>query len=147
MAFENKAVDEILASNDPSVLLLAWHEAKQYLAAIKAREGMLRTAVFQRSFPAAVEGTNETKFPNGYKLKAVYPFSYTWEDSEASQSALENYEEEFVNKLLRWRPEVSVTGYKALMKKDRDFLAPYFTIKPGSPQMDLLEPGAPGNKR
>lgn len=124
--------------------LAAWSEAATAAQIWGGREMLLRKIAFTKCFANPVEGSNELKLNQGWLLKADYPFNYKVAKSDEMKAALAQITNA---ELVKWEPRLSITQWRALSNEQRKLFEPFVTITPGSPNLKLLAPGAPGNKR
>lgn len=144
-------------------LVAAWLEAKEKATTAVERERGLREQVCTMLFPNPVEGTNTYDLGMGYKVKMTHGYTYdlckevgkriTHEEYvsrvETVLSEIEdlgNGADSLASKLVKWKPELSVTEYKKLnvqfpteaaIKKILDAV---IVTKPSSPQVSFEEP-------
>lgn len=126
-----------------------WDQIKKKLDALKTEEALYRTAVFELRIEAPTEGVNRVALANGYHLKADYKFNYNLKNKAGeTEAALERIakignEGTFIaDRLVRWKPELSITEYRLLspeMKKEIDAV---LTITPGLPALEIEAPKA-----
>jgi len=119
-----------------------WYELSAQLEKIKAAEMVARMTVFNRCFPHAVEGTNKLSLGNGWELNATYPI--TRKVDVAMLTAQANHLREDLkiplDDVIVQKPELSVSAYRKLTEDQRREFDLVLTVKPGSPQMKLVQP-------
>jgi len=131
--------------------IMQWQEAVKNLAAAKEAEAALRNEVLSGAFdfdPEALrEGTENVELGNGYKLKAVFKISRNLQGgNEAVEKALQKIEKtgaegEFIaERLVKWKPELSVSEYKKLPDKFRKLIDEVLTSKEAMPSLELVVP-------
>lgn len=131
--------------------ILQWQEAVKALAAAKDAEAALRKEVLSDCFafdPDALrEGTENVELGNGYKLKAVFKISRNLNnEGDAVDKVLSKIEKtgpegQFVaERLVKWKPELSVSEYKKLPEKFRKMIDEIVTSKEATPSVELVEP-------
>jgi len=131
--------------------IMQWQEAVKNLAAAKEAEAALRNEVLSGAFdfdPEALrEGTENVELGNGYKLKAVFKISRNLQGgNEAVEKALQKIEKtgaegEFIaERLVKWKPELSVSEYKKLPDKFRKLIDEVLTSKEAMPSLKLVVP-------
>lgn len=139
-----------------SMDIVAWQEAAALAARAKARELELRNAVFGQAFPNAIVGTNNFDLGRGYVLKGVRKLNYTLSsanDSAATQEALDAIEKLgnegsfLVDRLVKWKPELSVSEYKKLdpehnstHRKIKELIDNALTITDATPTLEVANP-------
>ncbi len=137
------------ASRDAKIL--QWQESVKALAAAKDAEAALRREVLTDCFgfdPDALrEGTENVELGNGYKLKAVFKISRNLNnENDAVDKVLSKIEKtgpegQFVaERLVKWKPELSVSEYKKLPEKFRKMIDEVVTSKEATPSVELVEP-------
>ena len=131
--------------------ILQWQEATKALAAAKDAEAALRKEVLAEAFafdPEALrEGTENFELGNGYKLKAVFKISRNLNnENEAVDKVLSKIEKTgpegafIAERLVKWKPELSVTEYKNLPDKFRKLIDEVVTSKEATPALELVAP-------
>lgn len=137
------------ASRDAKIL--QWQESVKALAAAKDAEAALRREVLTDCFgfdPDALrEGTENVELGNGYKLKAVFKISRNLNnENDAVDKVLSKIEKtgpegQFVaERLVKWKPELSISEYKKLPEKFRKMIDEVVTSKEATPSVELVEP-------
>ena len=137
------------ASRDAKIL--AWEQAVKALAAAKDAEAALRKEVLAEAFsfdPEALrEGTENFELGNGYKLKAVFKISRNLNnEGEAVDKVLAKIEKTgpegvfIAERLVKWKPELSVTEYKKLPEKFKKLFDEVVTSKEATPALELVAP-------
>ena len=131
--------------------ILAWEQAVKALAAAKDAEAALRKEVLAEAFafdPEALrEGTENFELGNGYKLKAFFKISRNLNnENEAVDKVLSKIEKTgpegaFVaERLVKWKPELSVSEYKKLPEKFKKMIDEVVTSKEATPALELVAP-------
>ena len=129
--------------------ILAWEAAVKALAAAKDAEAALRKEVLAEAFafdPEALrEGTENFELGNGYKLKAVFKISRNLNnENEAVDKVLSKIEKTgpegafIAERLVKWKPELSVTEYKKLPEKFKKLFDEVVTSKEAMPSLELV---------
>jgi hypothetical protein len=129
-------------------LLAEWYKAQKDLAFLKAREAQLRSIIFKNKFPNPVEGTNTVALDDGTSavIKATHVINRNVDigslDALRAAQQQEGYNGPKVNldEVIRWKPELSVTAYKALTAEEQMFVDQALIVKPGSPQLEITIP-------
>lgn len=131
--------------------ILAWEAAVNALAAAKDAEAALRKEVLAEAFafdPEALrEGTENFELGNGYKLKAVFKISRNLNnENEAVDKVLSKIEKTgpegafIAERLVKWKPELSVSEYKKLPEKFKKLFDEVVTSKEAMPSLELVAP-------
>ena len=131
--------------------ILAWEQAVKALAAAKDAEAALRKEVLAEAFafdPEALrEGTENFELGNGYKLKAVFKINRSFAGGqEAVEKALQKIEKTgpegvfIAERLVKWKPELSLTEYKKLPEKFKNLFDEVVTSKEAMPALELVAP-------
>ena len=131
--------------------ILAWEAAVKELAAAKDAEATLRKEVLAEAFafdPEALrEGTENFELGNGYKLKAVFKISRNLNnENEAVDKVLSKIEKTgpegafIAERLVKWKPELSVSEYKKLPEKFKKLFDEVVTSKEATPALELVAP-------
>ena len=131
--------------------ILAWEAAVKALAAAKDAEAALRKEVLVEAFafdPEALrEGTENFELGNGYKLKAVFKISRNLNnENDAVDKVLSKIEKAgaeglfIAERLVKWKPELSVSEYKKLPEKFKRMIDEVVTSKEATPSLELVAP-------
>jgi len=131
--------------------ILEWQEAVKALAVAKEAEAALREEVLSGAFgfdrETLREGTENIELGQGYKLKAVFKTSRSFlGGQEAVEKALQKIEKsgaegEFIaERLVKWKPELSVSEYKKLPEKFTKIIDEVINSKPATPSLELVAP-------
>ena len=131
--------------------IIAWEAAVKELAAAKDAEAALRKEVLAEAFafdPEALrEGTENFELGNGYKLKAVFKISRNLNnENEAVDKVLSKIEKTgpegafIAERLVKWKPELSVSEYKKLPEKFKKLFDEVVTSKEAMPSLELAAP-------
>ena len=131
--------------------ILAWEAAVKALAAAKDAEAALRKEVLVEAFAfdqeALREGTENFELGNGYKLKAVFKISRNLNnENEAVDKVLSKIEKTgpegvfIAERLVKWKPELSLTEYKKLPEKFKKLFDEVVTSKEAMPALELVAP-------
>ena len=128
--------------------ILQWTEAAKKLAEANEIELALRNEVIAINFAEHKEsGTENVELGNGYKLKAVFKLNYRLNNTDdAVDKALSKLEKAgtegafIAERLVKWKPELSVTEYGKLDPKFKKIIDEVITTSPGTPSLELVEP-------
>lgn len=134
-------------------LLIQWQEAKKTLDAAKEIEMQLRkrvvTEVYNFSENELREGTENVELGNGFKLKAVFKTSYTLNNKDNAVDKMlckleaSGPEGKFIaERLVKFKPELSVAEYKRLDTKERRIADLVISTKPAAPTLEIVAPKA-----
>lgn len=133
-------------------LLSDWKEAAALLAKIKLAENEMRKQVVEAFSSEAAPGHSGTENIDigwGHILKIVHGLNYkldTADDSAATMKALEKIEKSMVGgsiiaeRLVKWKPELSVSEYKLLSPANKAIIDKVLTITDATPQVSLVSP-------
>lgn len=126
-------------------MLVEWANRKKALADATIAEYQLRLAIVEAEFPQATEGTNTIELGNGYKLKCTVKFNYNLdgektEDVLAKIANLGNEGTFIADRLVNWKPNLLVGEYRKLEGEYKRLFDEALTIKPGAPQVEIVEP-------
>ena len=134
-------------SNNRDTLIMDWNRADAEAKAAVVRERDLRKQVIEASFDELKTGTNTLVLGAGYKLKASVTQAYSpQKDADDSYTSLVNVlgqmNPETAKRLVRWKPEISVSAYKSLTAEEQALINQVLVIKDNSPQLELVVPKA-----
>lgn len=130
----------------------AWHAAKAKMAEWTSKERELRDAIVAKYFPEGTEGTNTMNLDFGKALKANITVSRgvdkaqleamkTSEDAKlAADPEYKSNLMPLLDEVVKYRPEVSTSGWKELSAESRLLLADVVTEKPGAPSLSIETP-------
>jgi hypothetical protein len=127
--------------------LQAWLDSKKQLDDAKNIEAAARVAVIEAfPFDADVEeGTQTIDLANNYKLKVVKRLNYKL-DPHQTNDALDKLEKtdatgKFIaERLVKWKPDLSISEYRALKSEHKKIIDEVLTTSPGMPTLELVEP-------
>jgi hypothetical protein len=129
------------------VLALEWANADYALKKAKADEGAKRAELVKACFPdGLVEGTNRAELAGGYVVKAVVTPRPKIPDIPLLKAAIAKLEavgeagKLLAQRLVKWKPELSVGEWKKLEPKHRAMFAKAVSIEPSGPAVELIEP-------
>jgi hypothetical protein len=128
--------------------LTEWYALKQQLDELKGKEVVLRQFICAGLFPNPDEGTNSHPLNDG--TGAVAKMIHTI-NRAVQQEPLEELEKALakpdnnlpklnLDKLIKWKPEVSIKEYRTLTDEERHLLDQVLVIKPGMPGLDIVIP-------
>lgn len=121
--------------------ILAWQEAKKQLDALKESEMAMRKHIVASQFDADKIGAQNVELGKGWKLKAVTKVRYNVDrDTDKVDNVLDQLEDWQADRLVKWKPELSVSEYKKLDDEDRAKVDAIVTIVPSSPELSLVPP-------
>lgn len=120
------------------------------LAKLKGAEAMLRKRVFAHYFPEPTEGSKDNKVPLNDGTGAIVQGEYVLNrkvDEAELEKLKEAIKEEGSNlpklqfsKLIKWKPEVATTAYRALSKDEREVFDRCLVVTPGMPGVKVVIP-------
>lgn len=121
--------------------LAQWFTMKQQLTELKAAESALRMRIFRYYFPEPREGTNNFTLPDGYVLKATYPYERKV-DTAVFKNMGEQFAEAgiFADTIVRFVPELVKSEYNKLTEYQAFVFDQCLVLKPGSPQLTIAAP-------
>lgn len=131
------ALDPITQSNYET-----WIKIKDDLARIQALEMQYRLALIDSGFfdRSKTEGSESIKLPDGSRLSVSKPINYSVAKDKptvnAAVAALFAVNPGAAAAVIDWKPELSVSAYKALTPDERLLIAPIISSKPGTPQLE-----------
>lgn len=128
--------------------IVEWLDASKKLAEAKEQELLLRNEVIKLSFKNPKEsGTENVELGNGYKLKAVFKLNYRLNNlNDGVNKAIQQIEKlepqgSFITqRLIKWKPELSITEYNKLDSKVKDIINEVVISYPGTPSLELVSP-------
>lgn len=128
-------------------LILEWDKAKKELNRLKELEMNLRNQIIATDFANhKAEGTENVDLGGGYKLKAVFKTTYSFTDKELVDAALTKIEklgaegEYIAERLVKFKPELSVSEYKKLDTAYKAIIDEILVTKPATPSLELVIP-------
>lgn len=135
------------ALSEKDQLLVDWRKAKQALIIATDTERELRDKLAKMFFPVPKKGTQRIDIGFGYNLKLVRTIRYTLDkDREkidkalADISALGNEGSFITGRLVKWKPELSVTEYESLAEPYKKIIDTVLTSKDGAPSLEIEAP-------
>ncbi len=128
-------------SSDNLKCLQEWHLAKVTAAHHAAIESTLRDQLVKELFSNKEVGSETIEIDNGWTLKATKKLDYKLDNSEGQTVALcAILVDELAKKLIKWKPEISVSTYKELDATTQALFNGCLTIKPAKPMLELIPP-------
>jgi hypothetical protein len=126
-------------------LILEQQKAAEQAAFWKARDAELRGMIWGQDFAEAELGKQHTKeLGNGYKLKAKRPISYKLDANTRAAldeiAALGNEGPFIADRLVKWKPELSISEYGKLSEGYKTIIDKVLTTTPGLPVIELVKP-------
>lgn len=138
-----------------SLKILQWQNKAKELEVIKAEELALRLEVFKMAFASPKEGMNNFDLGNGYTLKAEHKYNYNLSESKQPRNggepfattkalnaieALGNEGKFLAERVVNWKPELSIKEYRDLDQKYKALIDKALTITPGTPSLKIDAP-------
>lgn len=146
-----KRAPKVDLKQDTSTRLYEWYQKQAALAQLKADEGALRQNLAMALFnKEKIEGSETIDIGNGWKLKVEKEQNVTATNASDQTVALLQQigalDPQLAQNLVKWTPEISKTAYRdliALAEKNptlKPFMLAAITVKPGMPQLTMIEP-------
>lgn len=118
-----------------------WYELIKQVAALAEQEMMLRKKIFATYFKDPKEGTNTAPLNAGWVLKATHKINRKVLIAELTTLTPELQAAGIVvEDVIKSKPELSVSAYKALDDAKRALFDRCLEIKPGSPALEIVLP-------
>jgi len=123
-----------------------WQDAKAALEAAKANELALRNEIVELYSDVKDPnhaGTENMQTQTG-KLKIVHKLNYTLGNGDMVEKALDKIEASqeggnvIAERLVSWKPELSLTNYKLLTSAQRAIIDTVLTIKPATKTVEFV---------
>jgi|WetSurMetagenome_2_1015567.scaffolds.fasta_scaffold103746_2 hypothetical protein len=135
-------------------LIRNWDAKAKAAKAAVAEERDARAAVVAHVFDGADYGTNNFDLGNGYTLKYVRSINYTLDTKDVDPNtgasntdraldnirALGNDGQFIADRLVKWKPELSVSEYKLLPNTHKKIIDTVITTKDASPSIEITGP-------
>jgi hypothetical protein len=128
--------------------LKEWYTLKKDMDEMKNKEIVLRQFIFAGLFPNPEEGTNSLPVEDGTGavVKGVHTINRAvqvelLEELKKVQAMPDSNQPKLdLEKLVRWKPEVSIKEYRQLTDEQRLLFDQVLVIKPGMPGLDIVIP-------
>ena len=128
--------------------LKEWYVLKQQLDELKGKEVVLRQFIVAGLFPEPTEGVNkhDVNDGTGAVVKATHVINRAVQEEPLAElrksMALpdNNLPKLDLDKLVKWRPEVSIKEYRTLTDEERNLFDQVLVIKPGMPGLEIVIP-------
>lgn len=118
-------------------------ERQQELAAaikhMQAEERALREGLFNGTFPAPREGTNEYTLPDGRIVKGTFKLNRSLNEDEL-KGVLKQLGWKKADAPVRTKTELDLTRYRELPDETRAIFDTALEIKPGLPTLEVVTP-------
>ena len=124
-------------------VLEMFHEATRKLAEYKELEMSLRKTIVDNYFDSEnLEGTENLDLGEGYKLKCVKKLNRSFVTKEESEieKVLDKLPDEISSRIIKYKPELSVSEYKKLDDKNRKIFDKLIVTKEASPSLEIVAP-------
>lgn len=126
-------------------LILEQAKAAEQAKFWKERDAELRGMIYGANFQGLKDGKQHTiELGNGYKLKGKRPISYKLDDTINAVlteiAALGNEGPFLAERLVKWKPELSLTEYNKLSDTYKKLIDKALTTTPGLPVIELVKP-------
>ncbi len=120
--------------------LIRWQLADAKMRHAVADELEARNALTKLYFTNPTEGTNNFDLPDGSVLKAKFVNYYNLDKNVlAVQTVQKSLPRPIRDALIKWKPEISVSQYKALEPTYKRLVNEILTISPGRPSFEVVE--------
>lgn len=123
-----------------NTLLTEWTAAESAASLATAKEKELRQQIFDLCFPAPVKGSgNQYHLPFDRTLVGDFRTNLS-ADKEMALAILADKKSNIrpiVEKVIKWKPEVSKAEFSALSDEERNLLGDLITEKPGLPALEI----------
>lgn len=122
-----------------------WQDAKEAIAAATANERSLRNEIvelFSDIKDPDYSGTENVETPAG-QIKIVHKLNYTLGNADLVEKALDDIEKSqqggnvIAERLVNWKPEISVREYKLLEPRQQAMIDKVLTIKPATKTIEF----------
>jgi hypothetical protein len=127
-------------------LIAEWNDLQEQLGKLKAKEMLLRQAIYTGLFNDPKEGTNTYPLLQGWELKATRVIdrkidlpvlqAIAGADGPLHKAGIR------ADDYIKWTPELKIKEYRTLTAEQRAVFDQALTIKDGSPQLKLVLPAA-----
>ena len=120
-------------------------ESATYAKTVIARELELRKGIRDKYFAKATEGVNKLQLGNGYFLKLSHKI-----DRKLDVAVLPSITEELreigvdIDFVVERKPTLRLANYRELTAEQMQVFDKALTIKPASPELELIEPKKKG---
>jgi len=170
MSFNDLKTAPNLKTLDDAGLTFGWYKIKEQMDGLKTQEKTFRKEITNRYFPKPREGTNRHAFEYGYEIKMQLPWSYKFivpnnfpnvptAEGEREPTVIDAVEAMcnelrqasnqagfVIDRLIKWEPKIAVSEFKDLPDNLKSIVARYVESKPGSPQIEFIQPTSDGEK-
>lgn len=129
-------------------LIAQWNKIQKEAALLVGTEQALRAQIAQKLFAEHPKGTVRADLPNNYKLKCVKKLNFTLDSDKTKEFMNAAYatndpaKKLLADRLVKWKPELSIKEYDDLPEDMVKMISPALTIKPGMPTLEIEAPKA-----
>jgi hypothetical protein len=124
--------------NDISTLSAEWLNLKEAERLATERRREVEDLLLSRiGIPEALDGTETVTTPEGYLIKIVGRMNRKIDAELVQELAAENGLTEHLSTLLRWKPEVNQSAWKAANESITRALSGAITTTPGRPSFSI----------
>lgn len=118
-----------------------WNNVAKKLAPLVAQEKALRKKLFEKYFTNPREGTNAITLGFGKELKLKHTINRKLDEAALDAAAVQKLiDPDLVSEVVKYKPSVSVSGWKALTDEQRAKFKDIVTEEPGSPALEIFTP-------
>ena len=124
--------------NDISTLSAEWLNLKEAERLATERRREVEDLLLSRiGIPEALDGTETVTTPEGFQIKIVGRMNRKIDAELVQELAAENGLTEHLSTLLRWKPEVNQSAWKAANESITRALSGAITTTPGRPSFSI----------
>lgn len=129
--------------------LSEWYSLKDQLAKVKAAEMLLRLKIYKGLFKDPKEGTNSLPLAEGWVIKAKRVINRDIDIAALNVNAMVDPATNMSRltshgihpeQLVKWKPELVTTAYRALTAEQMEIFNECLSIKDGSPSIEIVLP-------
>lgn len=147
MAKNAPSIDALPPADQALMLkqLTELHRLQNELAIVNAAEKALRLEMAAKWFPNPVEGsTNKYALGFGKMLELTHRINRKLDEAALDMAVMGGtISPDLISQVVKYKPEVSVSGYKSLDADGKLLFADIVTEEPGTPGLKIITPKRP----
>lgn len=123
------------------LMLHEWVKLDGKIKHLKKQELELREKLVKEfSSKDKIEGSETIELGNDYKLRVKKTLRYNLDSKHVKEALTKINDPDVVERLVSWKPSLSVREYKQLNKDHKKSIDSVLEIKPGTPSLEIVVP-------
>lgn len=120
--------------------IAAWQECAAAATVLKDRALEMRKTIASREFDTTKRGTQKKTLESGEELKTVIKHNFNLGARPEVEAALEKLPKHKADRLVKWKPELSLSEYKLLDDDEKKIIDAVLTTSEGAHTLEVKPP-------